>query len=106
MNATSIVVHGTVKPDGTLELAHKLSLQPGPVEVVLTPLPKPGSAGETWWQYLQRARAELEVAGHHFSTGEEVDRHIEELRSGDERIDDIHRQVEESRRQHSQGRTC
>jgi hypothetical protein len=44
-------------------------------------------------EYLQRARAELEAEGHEFRTGEEIDAYIEELRSGDERIEQINRTV-------------
>src|SRR5438094_5064333 len=41
--STPVVVQGTLKPDGTLELDQKPSLMPGRVQVVLQPLPT-GSA--------------------------------------------------------------
>jgi hypothetical protein len=46
---------------------------------------------------LQRARAELEASGHQFQTKEEIDAYIEDLRSGDERLEEIYRQIEEYR---------
>ena len=33
-----------------------------------------------WWDYLQRARAELEAAGATFSSGEEIQSYIKQLR--------------------------
>jgi hypothetical protein len=39
MSTGPIVIEGTVKPDGTLEVAGKVSLPPGPVLVTIVPLP-------------------------------------------------------------------
>lgn len=41
MSATTIVIQGTVKPDGTLELDGKIPLPPGKVSVTLEPVPVP-----------------------------------------------------------------
>jgi len=62
-------------------------------------MPVPPSGGEDWWQYLQRARAELEGAGHCFRAKDEIDADIESLRWGDERIEDVRRQIDQQRRQ-------
>jgi hypothetical protein len=35
MSVTEVVVEGTLKPDGTLELDHKPNLSPGRVRVIL-----------------------------------------------------------------------
>jgi 4-hydroxy-2-oxoheptanedioate aldolase len=48
---------------------------------------------EDWWQFLQRTRAELERTGHQFRSKEDIDAEIDSLRSGDERIDDLRRQM-------------
>ena len=86
MSTEQVVVHGTLKPDGTLELLEKPAIPVGPVEIVIRAL-RVGRAGEEdWWQFLQRVRGELEAAGHQFSTGEEINAHLEDLRSGDERL--------------------
>jgi hypothetical protein len=98
MNADEVVVRGTLKPDGTLELADKPNLPAGPVEVVIRPLIPTAKPGEDWWAYLQRARAQLEAAGHRFMTDEEVTAHLEDLRSGDERLEEVYRQIEAERR--------
>jgi hypothetical protein len=51
---------------------------------------------EDWWQYLQRARAELEQLGHHFSTGEQINAYIEDLRSYDDPWEEAARTIEEA----------
>jgi hypothetical protein len=98
MSPTQVVVRGTLKPDGTLELEERPGLPAGPVEVIVRSLPEARAGAEDWWQYLQRARAELEALGHRFSTGQEVNAYIEDLRSGDERIEEVYRRIEEEQR--------
>lgn len=98
MSLSEIIVEGTLKPDGTLELDQKPNLSPGRVKVVLrqeSALVQP--LQEDWWQFMQRTRRELEAAGHHFMNEEEVNAHIEWLREGD-RIDDLLREVDEQRK--------
>lgn len=102
MNTSHLVVHGTLRPDGTLELPQPISFPPGPVEVTIRPLPARALGQEDWWQYLQRARAELEAAGHPFRTKEEIDAEIEDLRSGDERLEEVYRQIEDERHREEQ----
>lgn len=92
MSLHEIVVEGTLKPDGTLELDQKPNLSPGRVQVVLRPTQESAAAREGWWPYMQRVRAEREAAGYPFMTEEEVTAHIEWLREGD-RIDDLLRQT-------------
>jgi len=40
MSATHVVVEGTVKPDGSLQLDSKLELPPGRVQLIVQPLPE------------------------------------------------------------------
>jgi hypothetical protein len=97
MSLTEIIVQGTLKPDGTVELDQKPNLSPGRVTVVLrqeaetTPPPQEG-----WWQFMQRARRELEASGAQFMNEGEVNAHIEWLREGD-RIDELLREADERR---------
>lgn len=91
MTPTQLVLHGNLKPDGTLELSERPALPVGPVEIVIRPLSASQAGSEDWWQYLQKARAELQAAGHCFRTKEEIDVEIAELRSGDERIEGVRR---------------
>ena len=88
MSLTVVVVEGTLKPDGTLELDHKPNLSPGRVTVVLRAAPQPTPPQEDWFQHLQRIRAEREASGYPFMNEEETNAHIEWLREED-RIDDL-----------------
>jgi hypothetical protein len=93
MSRSEVILEGTLKPDGTLELDQKPSLSPGRVTVVLRPVSQPISPQEDWFQHLQRIRAEREASGYPFMSEEETNAHIEWLREGD-RIDDLLRQGE------------
>jgi hypothetical protein len=98
MSLTEIVVEGTLKADGTLELDQKPSLSPGRVTVVLRQESESAAPPqEDWWQYLQRIRAQREVSGYPFMNEEEMNAHIEWLREGD-RIDDLLREADEHRK--------
>ena len=52
---------------------------------------------ESWIQYLDRTRRELEAAGHPTMAGPELLRHIDELRGDDDRIESIRREMEADR---------
>lgn len=81
MSRTEIVVEGTLKADGTLELDRKPDLSPGRVTVVLRPgIEHIAAPGENWWQSMQRARSELEASRAKFMSEEEVNAHIRWLR--------------------------
>jgi hypothetical protein len=79
MSLLEIVVEGTLKPDGTLELDQKPGLAPGRVTVVLRQGSRP-TTQEGWWPYMQRARAEREAAGYHFMNETEMAAHLQWLR--------------------------
>jgi hypothetical protein len=97
MSHAEIVVEGTLKPDGTLELDQKPNLSPGRVTVVLRQGPAPPAPQEDWFEFLQSARKKMEEAGCPFMDEKEVQAHIEWLREGD-RIDDLLREEDEGRR--------
>jgi hypothetical protein len=44
-----VVLEGTVKPDGTVELDRKPGLAPGRVKVILQPVSEPPNTQEGWW---------------------------------------------------------
>ena len=62
MNATAIVVRGTVKPDGTLELEGQLPLPAGKVQVTVEPLSL-APQNHPFWQLLQEIWAARQRAG-------------------------------------------
>jgi hypothetical protein len=98
MSLTEVVVQGTLTPDGTLELDQKPNLSPGRVTVVLRQQTTP-PAPEGWWPYMQRVRAEREAKGYRFMSAAEMEGHILWLRDEEDRIDRIHRELDEERRQ-------
>ena len=73
MNATQVLVQGTLKPDGSLVLDESPQLPSGPVEVLIRVRRAANGGAESWWDYLQRARAELIEQGQSFRTKEEID---------------------------------
>ncbi len=95
-----VIVHGWLKADGTVELGSKPPLPVGPVEIIIRSLSAAPAQSEDWWQYLQRARRELEAAGHRFRTKEEIDATLTDLRSGDERIESAYGRTKEFEQLH------
>lgn len=98
MSQSEVVLEGTLKPDGTLELDQKPGLPPGRVTVVLRQEPPSSPPTEGWWQYMQRARRELEAMNYPFMNANEVTAWIEELRAEEDRIEEAYRQAEAARR--------
>lgn len=98
MSLQEVVVGGTLKPDGTLELDQKPNLSPGRVQVVLRLEQASAPTKEGWWPYMQRVRAEREAAGYPFMNEAEMHAHILWLRDDEERIDQIYREMDEQRR--------
>jgi hypothetical protein len=96
MSPSEIVVQGTLHPDGTLQLDEKPDLAPGRVTVVLRQAVQPAPLQDTWWQYMQRSRAQLEASGHHFMNEQEMTAWIEELRSDDDRIEQAYGKVSDT----------
>ncbi len=95
--AAAVVVRGTVKADGSLELAGPITLPPGPVDVTVVPAaPVPPARGKNWWDVLQEIRAEREARGYPFLTDAEVTDHINELRADDDRLDRLARPTDSS----------
>jgi hypothetical protein len=88
MTASAITVEATLQPDGvTLQLEKKLALPPGRVIVTVQSAELRSPTQETWWQYMQKARSQLEASGHRFMNEQEMTAWIEELRSDDDRIE-------------------
>jgi hypothetical protein len=98
MSRESIVVPGTVKPDGTLDVTQKVGLPPGPVEVTVRSA-KVAASGESVWTVLDRIHAEQQARGYMPRTREEIDAQINEMRDEwEERQQAIERLQEECAR--------
>jgi hypothetical protein len=95
MPLTEIVVEGTLKPDGTLELDQKPELSPGRVTVILRQA-VPAPTQEGWWPCMQHARKRMEEAGCHFLNDAEMQARIDELREEDQ-IDEMLREQDRQR---------
>jgi hypothetical protein len=74
-----IVIEGTLKPDGTLELDGKVNLPPGRVQLIVQPLPEL-PADDPFWQRMRAIWANLRAAGHIPRSAEEVEAERESLR--------------------------
>ena len=84
MNVSQVLVKGTLKTDGTLELSEVPTLPAGPVEVLIRMQPPAADNAETWWEYLQRRHAELRAEGQTFRSKDEIDADRARQRSMDE----------------------
>jgi hypothetical protein len=71
MSQTAIIVQGIVKPDGTLELDEKLTVQPGRVQVVVQPLPDLSS--DPFWRGMEAIWAGQTARGHVPRSEEDVE---------------------------------
>src|SRR5437763_1227942 len=87
MSVTTNDLIGVVRPDGSLELAGKLTVPPGRVRVRVESLEPEAPPAESLVEFVQRTRREMEAAGSHFMNDEEVTAWIEELRADDDRIE-------------------
>jgi hypothetical protein len=97
MSVTINEMLGVVGPDGTLELAEKLTVPPGRVRVRVESLEPTTAPTEGLVEFVDRTRRELEAAGHKFRTGEEIDAELQELRGEwDERLDELDRLRDQS----------
>src|SRR5688572_8913979 len=97
MSTEGVVLRGTLRPDGTLELAGAVGLPPGPVEVTVRAAPDP--AGERLPALLARIRAGQRARGHVPRTAEEIDAEIRRLRDeSEEELQAIERLHEDCRR--------
>ena len=98
MNTATTIVEGIVKPDGTLEVPHKLNLPAGPVQVTVRSVPSP-TQPERFWKMMESIWADLRATGRKPRTREEIDAEIDALRSeAEEEMEAVERLQEECRR--------
>jgi hypothetical protein len=91
-------VEGTLKPDGTLELAQKPNLPPGRVRVIVQALPELPD-GDPFWDMMKSIWSEQKARGHMPRSVEEVEAERRAMREGWARRQGAIEQLqEESRR--------
>jgi hypothetical protein len=100
MNPTQVVVLGTLKPDGTVELDEKLvGLPPGRVQLTVQPIAPPSPSGPGLLEVLDRIHREQEARGYQARSKEEIDEEINALRDEwEERMQEIERIQDGARR--------
>jgi hypothetical protein len=72
MNLHEVIVEGTLKPDGTLELDQKVSLAPGRVQVIVQPLLKPAPPRRGLVEVMDDIRQSQRARGYQGRTPEEM----------------------------------
>ena len=77
---TEVVVQGTVKPDGTLELSHPVNLPPGEVRVIVQAVSPPSGQRNHMLTVLERIWEERRTKGMQGRSGEEIDAEIRSMR--------------------------
>jgi hypothetical protein len=106
MSANEVIVQGTLKPDGTLELDERVNLAPGRVQVTMVPVPDPPQ-NDPFWQRMQAMWEDQKRRGYVGRSVQEVEaeRHVmeEEWEERMRRIERIQAEAEELRRQRGQG---
>ena len=78
MSQNTVIVQGIVTADGTLELAEKLNVPAGPVQVAIQPLPD--VSNDPFLQRMEKVWAGQRARGHVPRTREEIDAELRELR--------------------------
>jgi hypothetical protein len=105
MNATQLVMSGTIRPDGTLELEGKTNLPPGRVRVTLNIVPEQPGQREDVLTVLQRIHAEQKARGMKPRSAAEIDAYINALRDElEEHANQIEAIQEEAQRARESGK--
>jgi hypothetical protein len=84
MSLNTIIVQGTLKPDGTLELDEKPTLAPGRVHVVLQPISTGSTSNGGLAQTIEEIRLEQQARGYRGRTPEEMVHDDDERRADEE----------------------
>ena len=88
MSTQPLVLHGQIRPDGTLQVEEKVNLPPGPVSVTVQAMTT--AARKPTLQVLREIWAERDSRGVVGRSAEEIDAEIDAMRNEDEqRMEDI-----------------
>ena len=93
MNPSAVIVRGTLKEDGTLELDEKPNLSPGPVRVIVEPVDPSGESRPGLLEVLDQIHAAQRARGFKGLTEEEMAAEIAARRREDEEEEERWRQI-------------
>lgn len=95
MSGENVVVTGTLKADGTLELHERPGLAPGPVRVVSAPAPAPssGQPRRTILDVLDEIRSRQAARGYGGRSLQEMEADEAERRAEDDEYDERWRTI-------------
>jgi hypothetical protein len=79
MSVPAVILEALVKSDGTLELAERIALPPGRVQVTIVPIPDLPS-NDPFWQRMQALWAGQRARGHMPRSAMEVEEEREAMR--------------------------
>jgi Skp family chaperone for outer membrane proteins len=101
--SSQVVVHGRLRPDGTLELDERVNLPPGEVQVTIQPVAEE-MGKENFAAFLQQVRAEQETYGFVPRTREQIDAELQAMRDeAEEEMRALETIQERARRSHGEG---
>jgi hypothetical protein len=104
MSVPVVVIEGTVKPDGTLEVADKLPIPAGRVRVTVQPLAEPAQP-ERFWKMMESIWSDLQARGRPSRSREQIDADIQAGRDeAEEEMQVVDRLHEASRQPREQAR--
>ncbi|HKI34517.1 MAG TPA: hypothetical protein VKA46_21860 [Gemmataceae bacterium] len=105
-NTPPLVLEGTLKPDGTLQLDQRPNLPAGRVRVTVQPLPQAAPAGGTLMSRMQGVWAAQKARGHVPRSREEIDADLRALRDeAEEEMQAVERLSDECRHAREQDGT-
>jgi hypothetical protein len=106
VSVNEVIVKGTLKPDGTLELDEKVNLAPGRVQVTMVLVPELPQ-NDSFWQRMQSIWADQQHRGHVARSVQEVEAERQVLREEWEermrRVEQIQAEAEEVRKRRGPG---
>ena len=103
MSISAVTLEAVVKPDGTLELAEKLSLPPGRVQITIVPMPEL-PADDPFWQRMQALWAGQRARAHQPRSAQDVEEERQTIREEwEERMRRIEQIQAEAQRMRGEG---
>lgn len=100
MTTKATTVEGTIKPDGTLELAQKLALPAGKVRVTVETIADAGQDQPGLAKLFERIRQQQSASKDKGRTREEIDADVNAMRNEwEERMAEIEHLQDEARQQ-------